>query len=171
MKGDFEDGAPRQTGTYRIRQFKAGDAADLAEVFRSAVHGIASRYYSPEQINAWCPVAPPAEAIGQKLSDGRAIWVAIGEDDTPVAFIDLESDGHIDMLFCHPGAAGQGVAAALYVRLETAALRQGLGLLYVEASEAARGFFERQGFAVDRRRVFERRGVKIHNYRMVKILD
>ncbi|WP_350356298.1 GNAT family N-acetyltransferase [Leisingera thetidis] len=134
------------------------------------MHGIASRFYSPEQINAWCPEAPPAAAIGQKLSDGRAAWVAVDQADVPVAFIDLESDGHIDMLFCHPRAAGQGAAAALYGRLETAALRQGIGLLYVEASEAARRFFERQGFAVDRRREFERSGVKIHNYRMVKIL-
>lgn len=171
MKGDLEEGAPCQKGTYRIRQFQAGDTAALAEVFRSAVHGIASRFYTPEQINAWCPGVPPAAAIGQKLSDGRAAWVAVDEEDAPVAFIDLQADGHIDMLFCHPRAAGQGVAAALYVRLETVALRQGLKLLYVEASEAARGFFERQGFAVDRRRVFERSGVKIHNYRMVKILD
>lgn len=88
-----------------------------------------------------------------------------------MAFIDLEADGSIDMLFCHPRAAGQGAAAALYARLEAAAQRQGMRLLYVEASEAARGFFERMGFALDRRREFERRGVKIHNYRMVKILD
>ncbi|MFY0310317.1 GNAT family N-acetyltransferase [Leisingera sp. D0M16] len=170
MKGDVEEGAPCRKGAYRIRQFKAGDTAALAEVFRSAVHGIASRFYSPEQINAWCPGPPPAAAIGQKLSDGRAAWVAVDEEEAPVAFIDLESDGHIDMLFCHPRAAGQGVGAGLYGRLEAAALRQGLGLLYVEASEAARGFFERQGFVVDRRRDFERSGVKIHNYRMVKIL-
>ncbi|WP_051337309.1 GNAT family N-acetyltransferase [Leisingera daeponensis] len=170
MKSDAEEGAPRSGGRYKIRQFKADDAEDLAEVFRAAVHGIASRFYSPEQINAWCPGAPPAAAMGQKLSDGRAAWVAVDEEGAPAAFIDLESDGHIDMLFCHPRAAGQGAAAALYTRLEAAATRQGLKLLYVEASEAARGFFERQGFAVDRRREFERSGVKIHNYRMVKIL-
>ncbi|WP_323780480.1 GNAT family N-acetyltransferase [Leisingera sp.] len=154
-----------------IRQFKASDAAALADVISSAVHGIASRVYSPAQISAWCPKTPPSDAILQKLSDGRAVWVAADGEDVPVAFIDLEADGHIDMLFCHPRAAGQGVAAMLYGKLEEAALRQGIRLLYVEASEAARGFFERAGFALDKRCEFVRGGVKIHNYRMVKILD
>lgn len=165
------DGNAWGQGPFRVRQSRSADAAALAEIFHSAVHGIASRFYSPEQIAAWCPEAPPAELLRQRLTDGRALWVAADGNDVPAAFIDLESDGHIDMLFCHPRAAGQGVAAALYGRLESAALRQGLGLLYVNASEAARGFFTRQGFAIDRRREFERRGVKIHNYRMVKILD
>ncbi|WP_052261785.1 GNAT family N-acetyltransferase [Leisingera sp. ANG-M1] len=169
----FDTAASPDTGpaSYSIRQFQAGDAAALANVFKSAVHGIASQFYSPEQIAAWCPEAPPEEAFRQKMSDGRAVWVAADAADIPVAFIDLEADGHIDMLFCDPIAAGQGVAAALYRRLEAAAQRQGIGLLYVEASEAARGFFERMGFALDKRRDFERRGVKIHNYRMVKILE
>lgn len=143
----------------------------LATVYHCAVHGIASRFYSPEQIEAWSPEAPPADAFRQKLTDGRAVWVAVDAGNVPLAFIDLEADGHIDMLFCHPGAAGQGIAGALYRRLEATALRQRIGLLHVEASEAARGFFERNGFALDRRREFERRGVRIHNYRMVKILD
>ncbi|KIC15913.1 GNAT family N-acetyltransferase [Leisingera sp. ANG-Vp] len=156
---------------FRIRQFKAEDAGALANVFHAAVHGIANRFYTPEQLSAWCPEVPSADAMCRKMSDGRAVWVAADCEDIPAAFIDLEADGHIDMLFCHPRAAGQGAGAALYARLEAAALRQGLGLLYVEASEAARGFFERMGFALDRRREFERGGVKIHNYRMVKILD
>nr|WP_052348702.1 GNAT family N-acetyltransferase [Leisingera methylohalidivorans] len=167
-------GARREAGgrpvSSVIRQFKASDAAALADVFSSAVHGIASRVYSPAQISAWCPKTPPSDAIRQKLSDGRAVWVAADDEDVPVAFIDLEADGHIDMLFCHPRAAGQGVAVMLYGKLEEAALRQGIRLLYVEASEAARGFFERAGFAMDKRCEFVRGGVKIHNYRMVKIL-
>nr|WP_239032548.1 GNAT family N-acetyltransferase [Leisingera sp. MMG026] len=162
------DGRPVCCG---IRQFRAGDAAVLTDVFASAVHGIASRFYSPAQIRAWCPEAPSSEAFLRKLSDGRAVWVAADDADVPAAFIDLEADGHIDMLFCHPRAAGQGVAAMLYGKLEETALRQGIGLLYTEASEAARGFFERMGFVLEKRCEFERGGVKIHNYRMVKILD
>lgn len=170
MAFEAETGSARGQGRYKIRHFRPADAAALAEVFKSAVHGIASRYYSPQQINAWCPEVPPAEAIRQKLSDGRMVWVAADAENRPVAFIDLEADGHIDMLFCHPRAAGQGVAAALYRALEAAALRQGNRLLSAEASEAARGFFQRMGFAVEERREFARRGVTIHNYRVVKTL-
>jgi len=33
--------------------------------------------------------------------------VAANADDRPVAYIDLEPNGHIDRLFCAPEAAGQ----------------------------------------------------------------
>ncbi|WP_051371915.1 GNAT family N-acetyltransferase [Leisingera aquimarina] len=170
MKIGVRQEVGRRPSCCRIRQFRASDAAALADVFASAVHGIACRFYSPAQISAWCPETPSSESFLRKLSDGRAVWVAADDADVPVAFIDLEADGHIDMLFCHPRAAGQGVAGMLYGKLEEAALRQGIRLLYVEASEAARSFFERMGFALDKRCEFERGGVKIHNYRMVKIL-
>jgi putative acetyltransferase len=31
----------------------------------------------------------------------------VDEDDEPLAFADLEMDGHIDHLFCRPDAAGK----------------------------------------------------------------
>jgi putative acetyltransferase len=42
--------------------------------------------------------------------------------------------------------------------------------LYSEASEAARRFFLKQGFAVVSKRLFEISGVPIHNYAMEKWL-
>ncbi|MBY6137120.1 GNAT family N-acetyltransferase [Nocardioides marinus] len=159
------------SSAYRIRPGRPEDAAALAEVFHAAVHGLASRHYTPVQIRAWCPERPPTEVFGRRLSDGRQLWVAADAEDVPAAFIDLEADGHVDMLFCHPRAAGQGVAAALYADLEAAARRDGLTRLHVRASEAARGFFERQGFAVQQRCLFERNGVMMHNYLMEKPLS
>lgn len=158
-------------GDFRIRPGRDQDAAALAEVFAAAVHGIASRAYTPEQIAAWCPETPPAAVFEKRLRDGRQLWVAADADDLPAAFIDLERDGHVDMLFCHPRAAGQGVAGALYERLEQAAYQAAMPRLYVRASEVARGFFERQGFAVQQRCDFERNGVMIHNYLMEKPLS
>jgi putative acetyltransferase len=96
--------------------------------------------------------------------------VASDERDRVVAFIDLESDGHIDRLFCAPEAAGRGIASRLYDGIETAAREQGLGRLYTEASELARRFFERKGFVVLERQDKILRGVPIHNYRMEKAL-
>lgn len=170
MTQEGAGGAASGLRAFTVRRGRAEDAAALADVFHSAVHGLASRHYTPEQIAAWCPEAPPPDLFRQRVCDGRKLWVAADKADVAAAFIDLEADGHIDMLFCHPRAAGQGVAAALYGQLEAAAQRQGLVQLYVNASEAARGFFERQGFAVERRREVERRGVTLHNYRMVKPL-
>lgn len=36
-----------------VREFRAGDEAALFKVFYSAVYQVASRDYSPEQIQAW----------------------------------------------------------------------------------------------------------------------
>jgi len=67
-------------------------------------------------------------------------------------------------------AAGTGVAAALYERLEGIARERHVPRLHAEASEAARRFFLKQGFAVIRRRDFAIAGVPIHNYAVEKWL-
>lgn len=48
--------------------------------------------------------------------------------------------------------------------------QQGLRLLYTEASELARSFFHKRGFATVERRDFILWDVAIHNYRMEKRL-
>ena len=155
----------------RIRPFEEADAPALAGLFYEAVQVIARRDYSEAQVRAWAPEPPPAERIRAWAEDGRLLLVAADPDGAPLAFGDLEADGHIDHLFCHPRAAGTGVTAALYAGLEAAARARGVALLYVEASEPARRFFLRQGFRIVHRRDFDIAGVPIHNYRMEKGLE
>jgi putative acetyltransferase len=100
---------------------------------------------------------------------GRRWWLSIRQDKV-VAWGDLEMDGHIDHLFCRPEVAGAGVAPHLLDQLVAHATSAGISTLYTEASELARGLFERKGFGLVRRRDFELRGVAIHNYAMVRSL-
>ena len=153
-----------------VRPFREADAPALAAIFHAAVHGIGARYYSAEQVAAWSPREPDAERFRERCSDGRLVLVAVDEDDRPVAYIDLEADGHIDHLFCRPDLAGTGVAAMLHDRLEAEAAARGIRMLHVEASEPARRFFLRRGFSTVRRRDFEIQGVPIHNFAMEKRL-
>ena len=102
------------------------------------------------------------------MSDGRSVFVAVSKDDKPIAFIELEESGHIDCFYCHPDAVGTGVGTALYEKLENAALAVGLSRLHVEASEAARRFFDAKGFNLIKRQNFKRNSVEIHNYLMEK---
>ncbi|OBY25947.1 GNAT family N-acetyltransferase [Leisingera sp. JC1] len=155
----------------QIREFRPEDAAALAQIFHDAVHGIGARDYSLEQLSAWSPEPAPADVWASRAADGRRVFVAADGQDQPQAFIELETDGHIDCFYCRPQAAGNGTGAALYQRLETEARSLGLKSLYVEASEAACRFFLRQGFTVEVRREIERRGVTLHNYRMTKPLS
>jgi putative acetyltransferase len=153
-----------------IRPYQAKDAAELPEIFRRAVRAIAPKDYSPAQVEAWASRAPSAERIHALYSDGRTALVATDDGDRPVAFVDLEADGHINMLYCAPEAAGTGIASALYDRIEQELRRRRVIRAYVEASEAARRFFQKRGFAVVAKRELSIGEVPIHNYAMEKAL-
>jgi putative acetyltransferase len=154
-----------------IRAYDPRDAADLADVFFRSVRQVALSDYTAAQVRAWAPEPRTAEWAHGEASDGRLVLVAANADDRPVAYIDLEPNGHIDRVFCAPEAAGQGIASRLYDAVESAAREQGIRSLFTEASELARRLFERKGFAVVERQDLVIRGVAIHNYRMAKALD
>jgi putative acetyltransferase len=153
-----------------VRPYKPEDAPALTALFHAAVHEIARLYYSQAQVDAWAPEVPEAAQFRARAADGRTVLVAVDDDDAPLAYGDVEADGHIDHFFCRPDAAGTGVAAALYAALEAAARRRGIDLVYVEASEPARRFFLKRGFHLIERRDFEIDGVAIHNFEMEKRL-
>lgn len=154
-----------------IRAYDPRDAADLADVFFRSVRQVALSDYTAAQVRSWAPEPRTAEWAHGEASDGRLVLVAVNADDSPVAYIDLEPNGHIDRVFCAPEAAGQGIASRLYDAVEGAAREQGIRSLFTEASELARRLFERKGFAVVERQDLVIRGVAIHNYRMSKSLD
>ncbi len=108
------------------------------------------------------------------MAGGHAIFVASDESDAPVGYALLEPDGHLDHLYCHPQHTRQGLADELLAAAEMYAATLGLNRLYTEASELARGAFERAGYAVTHRRDFEiehaGQQVPIHNYAMEKTL-
>lgn len=154
-----------------IRPFEHRDASELAQIFYRAIHEIASAHYSPEQVNGWAPGVPAAERFVARGSDGRTLLVAADEDGHPVAYGDVEADGHIDHLFCKPEFAGTGLTAALYEALEASARRRGIARLYTEASQPAQRFFWKRGFKTIERNDFELGGVAMHNFRMEKWLS
>lgn len=154
----------------KIRSYRPDDAPALVALFHAAVHEVARLYYSRAQVHAWAPVVPDVAQFQARAADGRTLLVAVDDEDVPLAYGDVEEDGHIDHLFCRPDAAGTGVTAALYAALESAARTRGITLVYVEASEPARRFFDKQGFRLIGRRDFEMAGVPIHNFEMEKDL-
>ena len=153
-----------------VRSYRDSDAADLPRVMYRAVHEIASRYYSQAQCLAWCPKVADPEDFVARLSDGRAVWVLADGNDHAQGFIELMRAGCIDRFYCVPSFAGKGGGRALYTKLEAQARAWSLTSLSVDASEAARGFFQRQGFTVAARQELQRHGVDLHNYLMKKAL-
>lgn len=147
------------------RPYLEPDAEATWRVFHDAIHGTAIRDYTPQQLEAWAPIAvDPAEWNGRR----RRAWTVVAEIDGVVAgFSDLTDDGMLDMLFVHPRFAGQGVARVLVATVIAEARRRGLETVRTRASITARGAFERFGFVVDRENTENRiRGQRLTNYDM-----
>ncbi|PVM88074.1 GNAT family N-acetyltransferase [Caulobacter endophyticus] len=155
-----------EAATIVIRPYRTDDAPSMARLYYDAVQALGPRAYSSAQVAAWAPAPLAPIDVLNRAADGRTTFVAADALDQAVAYVDLEADGHIDHLYCHPDFAGQGVASRLLEALIARARESGITALHVEASELARPVFERHGFTVAERRDFEVRGVSIHNYAM-----
>ncbi|MCB1431894.1 MAG: GNAT family N-acetyltransferase [Alphaproteobacteria bacterium] len=154
----------------QARLYRAEDAPHLGEIYVRAIRGLAPRGYDAVQVEAWAGRVTTTEETHARCSDGRLVLVATDENDTPIAFMDLEDDGHIDMMFCRPEWSGRGVASALFGRISAVAADRGMPRLYTEASEIAKPVFGKWGFHLVRRNDMEIEGVAIHNYAMEKHL-
>jgi len=156
------------TDELSVRPYQSSDAAALSALYEASVRGLGARDYAPAQIEAWASLAPSADDLDGRMADGRSRLVAVTKDIA--GFIDMEVDGHIDLLYVAPDATGLGVARTLLETAEALAPLSGARRLYAEASETARPVFERLGFSVIARRDFEVAGVPIHNWAVEKTL-
>lgn len=149
-----------------LRRYVTEDLDAVIDVFQRAIREVASKDYNPAQIAAWSKV----DRDGWKpWRLTRPTWVAL-DGVRVVGFSDLEADGHLDMMFVHPDYQGRGVASTLLRQVEDAALAQGLRRIFTEASKTARPFFARRGFVVDAEQVVGKRGERMTNFRMHKML-
>jgi putative acetyltransferase len=132
-----------------LRPFLPADAALLREIFRDSIEELTADDYTEAQQEAWASAADNVGDFGKKLS-GQLTLVATLEG-SPVGFASLEGKDKIDMLYVHPAATGQGVGAMLIDALEKLAGARGAAKLVVDASDSARGFFEKRGFVAQQR--------------------
>jgi putative acetyltransferase len=132
-----------------LRPYLAEDTALLREIFRASVEALTDEDYTPAQQEAWAAAADDEAAFGKKLGGQLTLVATLA--GSPVGFAVLASGNKIDMLYVHPAAAGQGVAAMLVDALEKLAGSRGAALLTVDASDSARGFFEKRGYIAQQR--------------------
>ncbi|MEA2830970.1 MAG: putative acetyltransferase, partial [Bradyrhizobium sp.] len=90
--------------------------------------------------------------------------------NSPVGFASLKGADHIDMLYVHPSAVGQGVGSMLCEALEKLAGARGAKALTVEASDNAEGFFLKRGYVATRRNTVTVNGEWLANTTMQKTL-
>jgi putative acetyltransferase len=131
-----------------LRPYLPADALLLAEIFRASVEELTAEDYSEAQRGVWAAVADDP-AFGVRLAQGLTLVATLG--GSVVGFVSLKGADHLDRLYVHPAVAGQGIGAMLCDAVERLAGARGTPRLTVDASDTARGFFERRGYVAQRR--------------------
>lgn len=149
----------------QIKKYISIDTLPLAKILYQAVHSIQPEIYDQEQQEAWAPTS----ILEQNLALNNT-WICLSED-TIIGYIDyIPSKGHINHLYTHPDFQRKGVASLLYQQIEAKAIEQQIKKLTVDASKVALPFFLRKGFIRERENIIERKGVKMVNFTLAKMI-
>ena len=151
-----------------LRPYLPEDTPVLAAIFAASIMDLTGEDYSEAQQQAWAAAADDEDAFGKKLA-GQLTLIASLQGE-PVGFASLRGADHIDMLYVHPTAAGQGVASALLNALEKLAGARGAEKLTVEASDNAQEFFRKRGYVAQQRNSVTINGEWLANTTMQKAL-
>jgi len=151
-----------------LRPFLAADTPVLAAIFAASIEELTVEDYSQAQQDAWASAADDEEQFGKRL--GSRLTLVATLQNSPVGFASLRGPDHIDMLYVHPGAAGQGVESMLIEALEMLAGGRGAKTLTVDASDNAEGFFAKRGYVGKQRNTVTVNGEWLANTTMQKTL-
>ena len=151
-----------------LRPFLAEDTPVLAAIFIASIEGLTGDDYSEAQQQAWAGAADDEAAFGKRLASELTLVATF--QGSPVGFASLKGKDHIDLLYVHPGAVGQGVAAMLCDALEKLAAGRGAKNLTVDASDNAAEFFTKRGYVAMQRNTVSLNGEWLANTTMQKRL-
>jgi putative acetyltransferase len=151
-----------------LRPFLAADTPVLAAIFVAAIEELTGEEYSETQQQAWAGVADDEEQFGKRLASELTLIATL--QNSPVGFASLKGTGHIEMLYVHPSAAGQGVGSMLCEALEKLAGARGAKSLTVDASDNAQIFFAKRGYVAKQRNSVTVNGEWLANTTMEKTL-
>jgi putative acetyltransferase len=151
-----------------LRPLLPEDIPVLAAIFAASIEELTEEDYSEAQRQAWASAADDEEKFGKRLAGELTLIATL--QNSPVGFASLKGADHIDMLYVHPSAVGQGVASMLCDALEKLAGGRGGKSLTVDASDNAEGFFSKRGYVAKQRNTVTVNGEWLANTTMQKSL-
>lgn len=131
-----------------LRPFLPVDVPVCAAIYEASIAELTGEDYTEAQQEAW--IAAIDEGDFAKRLGGQLTLIATLQE-TPVGFASLKGKDHIDLLYVHPSAVGQGVASSLCDALEKLATARGATKLTADVSDTAHHFFTRRGYVAQQR--------------------
>ena len=151
-----------------LRPFLAVDTPVVAAIFVAAIQELTGDDYGEAQQEAWASAADDEEHFGKKLAGELTLIATL--QNSPVGFASLKGADHIEMLYVHPSAVGQGIGAMLCDALEKLAGARGVKALTVDVSDNAQEFFLKRGYVGMQRNTVTINGEWLANTTMQKTL-
>lgn len=150
------------------RDFRQGDEPALRAVFESAIHEVAIRHYTQEQVDAWAPRGWDPMLWATRMQ-GIAPFV-VEREGAIIGYADVQANGYIDHFFVSGSAGGQGVGRLLMRRIHERAAESGIAELTSEVSRTAQPFYRHFGFEIVDHHISVVRGVELPYAAMRKVL-
>ena len=137
-------------------------------MFFTAIHELAARDYSREQVDAWAPADFDMGLWASRMQAIQPFVAVLGNE--VVGYADVQANGYIDHFFVSGSHPRQGVGTRLMTRIHEEAGSLGLTELTSNVSKTAEPFFTLHGFQVVERGFPVRRGITLQNALMRKRL-
>jgi putative acetyltransferase len=151
-----------------IRRYEPGEEASLFDIYFTAIHLVASRDYTVEQVQAWAPLDLDVVLWRNKIREINPFVAELNGE--LVGYADVQSSGYIDHFFVSGKHPRCGIGSLLMKRILAEAVSLGVYSLTSDVSRTAQPFFERFGFVVTEQRYPELRGVVVPNALMCRSL-
>jgi putative acetyltransferase len=145
----------------RIRRYEAGEEASLFDIYFTAIHLVAIRDYTVEQVRAWAPRDLDAVLWKNKMREINPFVAELNGE--LVGYADLQSNGYIDHFFVSGKHPRVGIGSLLMNRILEEGASLSVSSLTSNVSRTAQPFFAKFGFVVVEQRNPEVRGVVVPN--------
>jgi GNAT superfamily N-acetyltransferase len=154
----------------RVRPYRDMDAPMLMRLFHDTVHTVCRADYDAAALAAWSRPPGLDPAVWRTRFAGTRPWVAVDANDTPLGFLELDRDGHVDCCYVDHRRQRRGVGTLLMQQALAVAAATRIARLTAEVSITARPFFAHHGFVVVRPQDVRRNGATLRNYVMERML-
>lgn len=151
-----------------IRRLLDDEYEDVVKLITQTVHTVCTEDYTEEELDAWAPYNFDINKFRNNIHSCFNL-VAISGGKI-VGFISTEVNGYINRLYTHKDFLNQGIATALYNKVEEWANQNGILELSLDSSRTAEGFYLKMGFIKSGISVMERGNVVFRNTVMKKRL-
>ena len=128
----------------KIRRARQEDCHSIGNVHTSAVKGIRTGVYTPEEIQAWAVPREPSSY--EEHIRSKEFFVA--EDEGAIVGFGVlnQENGEVEAVYVSPTTGGRGIGLEILRKLEARASDLGIRELRLNASLNAAAFYQKAGY-------------------------